>query len=171
VQHIIACDTKGILFQGRDGNDKYKEFLAKITNEENLKGKLQDAVSGADILIGVSKAGMFTTEMVKNMHSNAIVFALANPSPEILPDEAKGAGAVIMATGRSDYPNQVNNALAFPGLFKGALDGGVTTITMEILIRAAEALAGRILSPSTNEIIPSIFDASVVQVVATSVQG
>src|SRR3989344_354030 len=171
IQNIIACDSKGILYKGRSVNDQYKELLAKITNESNMKGALQDAVAGADILIGVSKAGMFTTEMVRVMNKNAIVFALANPTPEILPDEALGAGAAIMSTGRSDYPNQVNNALAFPGLFKGALDGGVTTITMEILIKAAEALARLIPSPTTNEIIPSIFDASVVQTVAASVQN
>ena len=171
IQNIIACDSKGILYKGRSVNDQYKELLAKITNESNMKGALQDAVAGADILIGVSKAGMFTTEMVRVMNKNAIVFALANPTPEILPDEARDAGAVIVATGRSDYPNQVNNALAFPGLFKGALDGGVTTITMEILIKAAEALARLIPSPTTNEIVPSIFDASVVQAVAASVQG
>ena len=171
IQNIIACDSKGILYKGRSVNDQYKELLAKITNESNMKGALQDAVAGADILIGVSKAGMFTTGMVQVMNKNAIVFALANPTPEILPDEARDAGAVIVATGRSDYPNQVNNALAFPGLFKGALDGGVTTITMEILIKAAEALARLIPSPTTNEIVPSIFDASVVQAVAASVQG
>ena len=171
IQNIIACDSKGILYKGRSVNDQYKELLAKITNESNMKGALQDAVAGADILIGVSKAGMFTTGMVQVMNKNAIVFALANPTPEILPDEALGAGAAIMSTGRSDYPNQVNNALAFPGLFKGALDGGVTTITMEILIKAAEALARLIPSPTTNEIVPSIFDASVVQAVAASVQG
>ena len=171
IQNIIACDSKGILYKGRSVNDQYKELLAKITNESNMKGALQDAVAGADILIGVSKAGMFTTEMVRVMNKNAIVFALANPTPEILPDEARDAGAVIVATGRSDYPNQINNALAFPGLFKGALDGGVTTITMEILIKAAEALARLIPSPTTNEIIPSIFDASVVQTVAASVQN
>ena len=171
IQNIIACDSKGILYKGRSVNDQYKELLAKITNESNMKGALQDAVAGADILIGVSKAGMFTTEMVRVMNKNAIVFALANPTPEILPDEARDAGAVIVATGRSDYPNQINNALAFPGLFKGALDGGVTTITMEILIKAAEALARLIPSPTTNEIVPSIFDASVVQAVAASVQG
>ena len=171
IQNIVACDSKGILYKGRSVNDQYKELLAKITNESNMKGALQDAVAGADILIGVSKAGMFTTGMVQVMNKNAIVFALANPTPEILPDEARDAGAVIVATGRSDYPNQINNALAFPGLFKGALDGGVTTITMEILIKAAEALARLIPSPTTNEIIPSIFDASVVQTVAASVQN
>lgn len=171
IQNIVACDSKGILYKGRSVNDQYKELLAKITNESNMQGTLQDAVAGADILIGVSKAGMFTTEMVRIMNKNAIVFALANPTPEILPDEALGAGAAIMSTGRSDYPNQINNALAFPGLFKGALDNGVTTITMDILIKAAEALARLIPSPTTNEIIPSIFDASVVQTVAASVQS
>ena len=171
IQNIVACDSKGILYKGRSVNDQYKELLAKITNESNMQGTLQYAVAGADILIGVSKAGMFTTGMVQVMNKNAIVFALANPTPEILPDEARDAGAVIVATGRSDYPNQINNALAFPGLFKGALDGGVTTITMEILIKAAEALARLIPSPTTNEIIPSIFDASVVQTVAASVQN
>ncbi|MDA1317143.1 MAG: NADP-dependent malic enzyme [bacterium] len=170
VVNISACDSRGILYQGRVGNDQYKELVAKMTTSEHKQGKLEDVVTGADILIGVSRAGMFSTEMIRAMSKNAIVFALANPSPEILPDEAIGAGAAIMATGRSDYPNQVNNALAFPGLFKGALENGVTNITMEILIKAAVALAGLIPSPTTNQIIPSIFDASVVETVAASVR-
>jgi len=171
VRNIIACDSKGILYKERVGNDTYKEILAKITNESNMQGELKDAVAKADILIGVSRAGMFTTEMVKTMNKNAIVFALANPTPEILPDEARDAGAVILATGRSDYLNQINNALAFPGLFKGALEGGVKSITMEMLIKVAEALAAIMPNPTTNEIMPSLFDASVVEAVATSVQS
>lgn len=153
---IIAVDSKGIIEPSRDNlNDEKKLLLEFAKNVQ--PGNLADAVKNADIFIGVSQPGLLTKDMVKTMAKDPIIFALANPTPEIFPDEAKEAGAAVVATGRSDFPNQVNNALAFPGIFRGALDNKVKTITDDHKIAAAEIIAGFILNPTSDEIIPSIF--------------
>lgn len=135
-------------------------------SKQQKPGSLADAVKNADIFIGVSKAGLLTVNMVKSMNKNPIIFALANPEPEILPDDAKAAGAAVVATGRSDFPNQVNNSLGFPGIFRGALDHGVTKITDEHKVAAAEALAALVENPTADKIIPNPFDPGVVEAVA-----
>lgn len=153
---IIAVDSKGIIEPSRDNlNDEKKLLLEFAKNVQ--PGNLADAVKSADIFIGVSQPGLLTKDIVKTMAKDPIIFALANPTPEIFPDEAKEAGAAVVATGRSDFPNQVNNALAFPGIFRGALDNKVKTITDDHKIAAAEIIAGFILNPTSDEIIPSIF--------------
>lgn len=172
ISNIIACDEHGILYTGRPAGLKdHKKELAKVTNPERLTGSLQDAVNGADVFIGVSVGGALTFEMSQSMAQDAIVFAMANPVPEITYELAKKAGIKIMATGRSDMPNQVNNVLAFPGIFKGALSVQAKCINTEMKIAAAHAIANTIptekLSP--EYIIPSAFDLSVAQNVANAV--
>jgi len=169
VHNILACDSTGIIFGGREGNSEHKESIASISNPEKISGSLQDAAKGAYILIGVSKANLFTKEMIQFMSKDAIVFALANPSPEIMPDDAKATGVAIIATGRSDFPNQVNNALGFPGIFKGVLDAGITTVNLDMLTKAAVALSDVIQNPDTEHIIPSVFDEHVVLAIAESI--
>ncbi len=165
VASIIAVDSKGIISQDRDDlNDEKKALMPYL--DTSRSGSLIDAIQGADIFIGVSKPGLLTPDMVRSMAPQPIVFALANPTPEIMPDEARAAGAAVVATGRSDFPNQVNNAIAFPGIFRGALDHGVKKITDEHKIAAAEALANLVDQPSAEEIIPSPFDERVVPAVA-----
>jgi len=166
---ILAVDSKGILSATRDDlNDEKKALLPYL--DTSVSGSLEDALHGADIFIGVSKPGLLTAEMVKSMADKPVVFALANPTPEIMPDVAKEAGVAVIATGRSDFPNQVNNALAFPGIFRGALDNGITKITDDHKIAAAEALAGLVESPTADEIIPSPFDDRVVSTVAAVIR-
>lgn len=165
VSSIVAVDSKGIISNDRDDlNDEKKALMPYL--DTSRPGTLADAIQGADIFIGVSKPGLLTQDMIRTMAANPIVFALANPTPEIMPDEARAAGAAVVATGRSDFPNQVNNAIAFPGIFRGALDHGVKKITDEHKIAAAEALAGLVVDPSAEEIIPSPFDERVVPTVA-----
>lgn len=165
VGSITAVDSKGILSDSRDDlNDEKKALLPYLNT--SISGTLDDAIAGADIFIGVSKPGLLTPEMVKKMSMSPIVFALANPVPEIMPDVAKEAGVAVIATGRSDFPNQVNNALAFPGIFRGALDNGVKKITDEHKIAAAEALAGLVDNPTADTVIPSPFDERVVLAVS-----
>jgi malate dehydrogenase (oxaloacetate-decarboxylating) len=163
---IIAIDSKGIVSKNRDDLNDAKQALLKYTNPHNVDGSLEDALAGADVFIGVSKPGLLTAELIGTMAKDPIIFALANPTPEILPDEAKAAGAAVVATGRSDFPNQVNNALAFPGIFRGALDNGVRTITDEHKIKAAEAIAALVATPTAEQIIPSAFDEGLVPAVA-----
>lgn len=163
---IIAVDSKGILVAGREGLNPEKEKLLEITNPNQLSGSLEDAVKNADIFIGVSQPGLLTTELVKTMASDPIIFAMANPIPEIMPDEAKSAGAAVVATGRSDFPNQVNNALAFPGIFRGALDHRIRHITDEHKVKAAEAIAALVGNPSADHIIPAVGDERLVPAVA-----
>lgn len=151
---ILAVDSKGIISQDRtDLNDDKKQLL-EFTNKDNVSGSLEDALKGADIFIGVSKPGLLTPELVKTMAKDPIVFAMANPVPEIMPDIAKEAGVAIMATGRSDFPNQINNSLAFPGIFRGALDNRVNAITDQHKIAAAEAIASLVGTPTADCIIP-----------------
>ena len=165
---IVVVDSKGIVEDSRtDLNDEKKLLLEFSRNQQ--KGSLQDALKDADIFVGLSKGGLLRSEMVATMAKDPIIFALANPSPEIMPDEAKAAGALVIATGRSDYPNQVNNALGFPGIFRGALDHGVKKITDEHKIAAAEALASLVPEPTAEKIIPSPFDSGVVSAVARTI--
>ncbi|HTE21557.1 MAG TPA: NADP-dependent malic enzyme [Candidatus Limnocylindria bacterium] len=167
---ILAVDSKGIVSSDRtDLNDEKKKLL-EFTNHQGVSGTLADALKGADIFIGVSKPGLLTPEMIKTMASDPIVFAMSNPTPEIMPDEAKAAGVAIMATGRSDFPNQVNNALAFPGIFRGALDNKVRMITDDHKIAAAEAIANLVKRPSAEEIIPSVLDERLVPSIAKAIR-
>ncbi|MED3907063.1 NADP-dependent malic enzyme [Geobacillus thermodenitrificans] len=172
VGDLIVCDTKGAIYEGRPhGMNAMKEELAKQTNQRRVSGMLEEVISGADVFIGVSVAGALTPAMVRSMNRGAIVFALANPVPEIMPDEAKAAGAAVVATGRSDLPNQVNNVLAFPGIFRGALDVRATQINEAMKIAAAEAIAGLIQPEELTEeyVIPNPFDQRVVAAVASAV--
>lgn len=163
---ILVVDSKAIVSKDRvDLNDE-KQKLLEITNPNNISGSLADALKDADIFIGVSKPGLLTAEMIKTMAKDPVIFAMANPMPEIMPDEAKKAGAAIVATGRSDFPNQVNNALAFPGIFRGALDNKVTKITDQHKIAAAETIASLVINPTAAEIIPSVLDERLVPAVA-----
>ena len=165
VSSIIAVDSRGIIGDTRDDlNDEKKALLPYL--DTSRSGSLEDAVSGADIFIGVSKPGLLTPEMVQSMAPQPIIFALSNPIPEIMPDVAKEAGAAVVATGRSDFPNQVNNAIAFPGIFRGALDNGVKQITDEHKIAAAETIASLVENPTADEIIPSVFDDRLVPRIA-----
>src|SRR5690625_2683495 len=172
VRDIILCDSRGAIYEGRDhGMNEVKEEIAKFTNKDKLEGQLEDVLEGADVFIGVSVGGALTKEMVSKMNSDAILFAMANPEPEIMPDEAKEAGARVIGTGRSDYPNQVNNVLAFPGIFRGAIDVRATRINEKMKIAAAEAIASLIRDEERNEdyVIPGPFDPRVASAVAASV--
>lgn len=163
---ILAVDSKGIVSADRtDLNDEKKKLL-EVTNKHNASGTLSDALQGADIFIGVSKAGLLSVDMVKTMTKDPIIFAMANPLPEIMPEDAKAAGVAIMATGRSDFPNQVNNSLAFPGIFRGALDNKVSKITDEHKLAAAEVIAGLVENPTAEMIIPSNLDERLVPEIA-----
>lgn len=160
---ILAVDSKGIISKHRTDLNNEKKQLLNFTNKNNLHGSLKDALKGADIFIGVSKAGLLTTELVKSMSTKKpIIFAMANPTPEIMPNIAKKAGASIVATGRSDFPNQVNNALAFPGIFRGALDNNVSKITDEHKIAVAKTIASLVKDPTPEEIIPSVLNPKLV---------
>ncbi|MCH4083670.1 MAG: NADP-dependent malic enzyme [Coriobacteriaceae bacterium] len=168
---VILCDRHGAIYEGRDNLNPYKEKVAKYTNKNKEAGSLADVLKGADAFLGVSKPGLVTPDMVRTMNKDAIVFAMANPTPEIMPDEAKAGGAKVVATGRSDFPNQINNVLVFPGIFKGALQARAKQITEDMEVAAAEAIASLVpedkLSP--DFIIPSALDKSVADVVAKAV--
>ena len=165
VHNIYAVDSRGIISDERDDLNAEKTALKQYLKTD-ISGSLDDAITDADIFIGVSKPGLLTPEMVAKMAKNPVVFALANPVPEIMPDIAKEAGVTVIATGRSDFPNQINNSLAFPGIFRGALDHGVKKITDEHKLAAAEALAALVDHPTADEVIPSPFDERVVPAVA-----
>lgn len=167
---IIMCDSKGIIFEGRENLTPIKKELASLTNEQGVQGSLQDAVKNRDLFIGVSVPGVLTREMIQSMDEDPIIFAMANPTPEIMPDEAVSAGGRIVATGRSDFPNQVNNVLAFPGIFRGLLDARAVKITNEMYIAAAYAIADCVKNPVPEKIIPSAFDSTVAPAVAKAVQ-
>lgn len=171
VKNLIACDKVGILYRGMEKIDDAKTELAEMTNPENIKGNLSDALKGADIFIGVSAPGIVTKEMVSSMNSDSILFAMANPVPEIMPEEAKEAGARVIGTGRSDYPNQVNNVLAFPGIFRGALDVRAKEINEEMKLAAAYAIANYVKEEELNEnnVIPSALDKNVASKVAEAI--
>ncbi len=165
INNILAVDSKGIISDNRHDLNSEKQALKQYLNT-SVDGGLEDALENADIFIGVSKPGLLTPEMVATMAKDPIVFALANPTPEIMPDVAHAAGVAVIATGRSDFPNQVNNATAFPGIFRGALDNGVTKITDGHKIAAAEVIAGLVENPTAEEIIPSVFDERLVPEIA-----
>ncbi|MEK5325279.1 NAD(P)-dependent malic enzyme [Aeribacillus sp. FSL M8-0254] len=172
VRDIILCDSKGAIFDGRPyGMNSIKAEVAKYTNHNRLEGSLDDVIEGADVFIGVSVAGALTKEMVKLMADNPIIFAMANPDPEIMPDDAKEAGAKVIGTGRSDFPNQVNNVLAFPGIFRGALDVRATHINEQMKMAAAEAIASLIKEDELRPdyVIPEPFDPRVAPCVAAAV--
>lgn len=171
VKNLIAVDKVGILYRGMEKIDDAKEALAEITNPDNIKGSLADALVGADVFIGVSAPGIVSQDMVRSMNKDAIIFAMANPTPEIMPDEAKAAGARVVGTGRSDYPNQVNNVLAFPGIFRGALDVRAKEINEEMKLAAAYAIADYIKDEDLNEnnVIPSALDKNVASKVAEAI--
>ena len=170
-KNIVMTDRSGAIYEGRDGLNWIKEEMSKVTNLQKETGKLVDVIKGADIFIGVSAPGMLTTEMVKTMNKDAIVFACANPTPEIFPDDAKAGGAKVVSTGRSDYPNQINNVLAFPGIFRGTFDVRASDINEEMKVAAANALANLISDEELNEnyIIPAAFDDRVGPAVAKAV--
>ena len=169
---ITLCDRKGAIHEGRDGLNWIKAEMAQITNPANRSGSLAEMLVGADVFIGVSAPGMVTTDMVQTMNRDAIVFACANPTPEIFPDDAKAGGAAVVSTGRSDFPNQINNVLAFPGIFRGALDARASDINDAMKIAAAHALADLISDEelSADYIIPAAFDPRVKDAVAAAVK-
>ncbi|MBI4592534.1 NADP-dependent malic enzyme [Candidatus Uhrbacteria bacterium] len=170
LQKLTMVDSKGIIAPGREGMNSYKEDLAVRINPEGRTGSLADALVGADVFIGVSQPGLVTADMVSTMAPRAIVFAMANPIPEIMPDEALAGGAAVVATGRSDFPNQVNNVLAFPGIFKGALEGRLRRITPAMRVAAAHALAKLVPEPTNEKIMPSPFEPGLADVVAEAVK-
>ena len=163
---IIAVDSKGIVSSDRIDLNDAKKALLEFTNPNNLSGDLAAALKDADVFIGVSQPDLLTPEMVKTMAAKPVVFAMSNPNPEIKPELAKESGVAIIATGRSDYPNQVNNAVAFPGIFRGALDNRVTKITDAHKIAAAEAIAALVANPTADEIIPSVMNEKLVPAIA-----
>jgi malate dehydrogenase (oxaloacetate-decarboxylating) len=171
MKKVILCDTKGAIYEGRDNLNTEKAGMAKISNLEKKKGLLKDVLVGSDVFIGLSAPGMVTKEMVKDMAKDAIIFAMANPTPEIMPGEAKEAGARVIGTGRSDFANQINNVLAFPGIFRGALDVRASDINDDMKIAAAKAIASLISDEELNEeyVIPAPFDSRVGKVVAEAV--
>lgn len=172
VRHVIMCDTKGAIYHGRtEGMNPIKEMIAMNTNQEKISGPLESIIVGADVFVGVSVAGGLTKEMVRSMNRDPIIFAMANPDPEILPADALEAGAKVVGTGRSDFPNQVNNVLAFPGIFRGALDVRATTINEEMKIAAAHAIAELVSAEELNSeyVIPHPFDRRVASNVAAAV--
>ena len=170
ISDIVLLDRVGTLYAGRPGMNVHKAEIASITNPRKVNGDLGEAMLGADVFVGVSGKGLLHLDHVKSMAPKAIVFALANPIPEILPDEAKKGGAAVVATGRSDFPNQINNALVFPGIFRGALDKGVSKITEKTKLSAARALAALVTRPTADMIIPDLLDARVVKAVAKAVR-
>ncbi|HVX91442.1 MAG TPA: malic enzyme-like NAD(P)-binding protein [Candidatus Paceibacterota bacterium] len=169
-RHVIVFDREGAIYKKRPNLAPHKKELASFTNPPQLEGHISTALKGADVFIGVSGPGTVTAADIASMPKGAIVFALANPVPEIMPEEAKKGGAAVIATGRSDFPNQLNNALVYPGIFRGALDKGVKQITEETKLRAAKALAALVPRPTASKIIPDLLDKRVVKAVAKSVR-
>jgi len=170
ITNIIVTDSKGIIYKGRSGLEGYKLSLANQTNPERRQGDVMNAVLGADVVIGVSGPGTIAQAHIAAMAPGAIVFALANPVPEIMPEDAKRAGAAVIATGRSDFANQINNSLAFPGVFRGALDHGVKHITDEMKLAAAKKIAGLIKKPTSDLVIPSVMTPGLVKLVASAIK-
>ncbi len=170
IRDIVLLDRAGAIYRGRPGLNAHKAELAKLTNPRKVKGDLAAAMKGADVFIGVSGKGLLHADHVRSMAPKGIVFAMANPDPEILPDEAKRAGAAVVGTGRSDFPNQINNSLVFPGIFRGALDKGVKQITEATKLRAARALAALVARPTATRIIPDMLDPRVARAVARAVR-
>ncbi len=169
-RHMILVDSKGVIHRGRKDLTPVKQQMLEITNLEDVRGGLADAMKGADVFIGVSVAGAVTPDMVHSMAPDPVVFAMANPTPEIMPDLAKEAGAAVVGTGRSDFPNQINNCLAFPGVFRGAFDARATRITNEMKLAAGRALAELVVRPTADKVIPWSLDREVVPAVAGAVK-
>ncbi len=170
IKDVMVSDSTGLIYDGRTGMAPYKKELARVTNRRFLKGEVRIAIEGADVLIGVSGPGTITTHHIETMAKGAIVFALANPVPEIKPEDAKRAGASVVATGRSDYANQVNNALAFPGIFRGALDRGVKSITDDMKLACAIKIASLVKKPTAEEIVPSVMTPGLSKAVASVIR-
>ena len=169
--NLILVDSKGAIYDGRPDLNHAKRDIAKVTNREGISGDVHDAIEGADVFIGLSGPGLLDRADIRRMGPDAVVLAMANPTPEILPDEARAGGAAVIGTGRSDFPNQVNNVLAFPGVFKGALAARATRITAEMRVAAALALAGLVDSPGVEHILPPVLDRTVAGHVADAVAG
>ena len=170
IKDVIVTDSKGALVTGRQALDGYKRELAQMTNPRGLQGDVLNVAVGADVIIGVSGPGTIARAHIEVMAEKPIVFALANPIPEIMPEDAKRAGAAVIATGRSDFPNQVNNSLAFPGIFRGALDSGVTEITDDMKLEAARKIASLVKKPTAQEVIPSVMTPGLVKIVASAIK-
>jgi len=170
VKQLIVCDSKGAIHRSRNDLNKTKTELLKYSNFQDVKGYIHDVIKGADVFVGVSKGNILTQADVKNMAPNPVIFAMANPTPEITPEDALAAGASIVGTGRSDYPNQINNVLAFPGIFKGALMARAATISTEMKLAAAYAIARSVENPTKDMVIPSALDTSLADVVAKAVE-
>ncbi len=170
ITNVIVTDSKGIIYKGRRDLAGYKKNLGDITNPEKVQGDVMNAISGADAIVGVSGPGTIAQVHIEAMAASPIVFALANPVPEILPEDALRAGAVVVATGRSDFPNQINNALVFPGIFRGALDKGVKNITDDMKLAAAQKIAGMIKKPTADLVIPAVMTPGLVKIVAAAVK-
>ncbi|WP_145176516.1 NAD(P)-dependent malic enzyme [Rubripirellula lacrimiformis] len=169
VKDVIVCDSKGTIHAGRDDLSRYKRELLAYTNRQSLVGGLKEALAGADVFIGVSKGNLLTAADVRTMNPDSVVLAMANPTPEIMPDEAHAGGAAVVGTGRSDFPNQVNNVLVFPGVFRGALDAGAHTISEEMKVTAARTLAACVENPSADRILPDPLDRTVSPRIAAAV--
>lgn len=166
---VLLCDSKGIVHKGRTDLNPYKTELAELTNRDGVTGSLADAIRDADVFIGLSKANLVSQDMVRSMKPHPIILAMANPEPEIMPDLARAAGAAVIGTGRSDFPNQINNVLAFPGIFRGALDAGAKVINAEMKIAASQALAAEVIEPSPERILPDALDKTVATNIGTAV--
>lgn len=167
---IILLDKQGTIYKNRAGLNWAKKEISQKTNLRKIKGGLKEAIKGSDVFIGVSAPGLLKKDWVKNMNPQAIVFAMANPTPEIMPDQAKAAGALVVATGRSDFKNQINNVLAFPGVFRGALDSRLKKITEPMKIRVAETLASLVKKPTKDKIVPSVFEKNIVKKIALAIK-
>jgi malate dehydrogenase (oxaloacetate-decarboxylating) len=170
VGDIILLDSKGIIYKARKGLNKFKKKIAVKINKNNLKGGLDVAMTGADVFIGLSKQRLVNAKMIKTMNDGPIIFAMANPVPEVMPDIAYKAGATIVGTGRSDFPNQINNALVFPGIFRGFIDSGIKKVTQKMKLRAAIALAYVVKRPSKNKILPKVNSKKAVEAIAKSIK-
>ncbi len=168
---ITVVDSKSAIYRGRTDLTDEKKELSGITNPRDIRGSLSEVIKGSDIFIGVSKAGIVSEEMIRSMNPKPIIFALSNPVPEIMPDIATKAGAFIVATGRSDFPNQINNVLAFPGIFRGALDNNIKQLNDEMFVLAAEGLAATVTEPNPQMILPSVFDKTISGTVAKAMRG
>lgn len=171
VADVTLCDRRGAIYEGRDGLNPVKEQMAKTTNSSSVRGTLADALAGADVFVGVSAPGAVTGDMVRSMARDPIIFAMANPTPEIMPDEAIAAGAAVVGTGRSDFPNQINNVLAFPGIFRGAFNVGAKDINEEMKLAASHAIAGAVTDAdlAAGRVIPDVFDKAAFDAVAAAV--
>jgi len=167
---IVLLDSQGAIYKGRKGLTPIKKQMSQITNQKKLKGRIEDVIEGSDVFIGISVGNILKKQCVKTMNQDAIIFAMANPVPEIMPNEAKKAGAAIVATGRSDFDNQINNVLAFPGVFRGLLDTRSKHVTDKMKIAAAEALASLVKKPNPNKIVPSVFEKKIVEKIAKSIK-